>query len=115
MGPELSVVIPLLDEAPNVEALYRELAETLEPWGRSFEVVLVDDGSTDGTFDILSRLHAADPRLRVIRLRRNFGQTAAFSAGFARVRGRLIDDRRRGSAERPAGHPPYGRQARRGE
>ena len=90
MGPDLSVVIPLLDEAPNVEALSRELIETLEGWGRTFEVVFVDDGSTDGTFDILSRLHAADRRLRVIRLRRNFGQTAAFAAGFARVRGRLI-------------------------
>ena len=90
MGPELSVVIPLLDEALNVEALYRELTETLEGSGRTFEVVLIDDGSTDGTFAILSRLHAADPRLRVIQLRRNFGQTAAFAAGFARARGRLI-------------------------
>ena len=90
MGPELSVVIPLLDEAPNVEALYRELTETLEGWGRTFEVVLIDDGSIDGTFEILSRLHRADPRLRVIQLRRNFGQTAAFAAGFAHARGRLI-------------------------
>ena len=90
MGPELSVVIPLLDEALNVEAVCRELTETLEGSGRTFEVVLIDDGSTDGTFDILSRLHAADPRLRVIQLRRNFGQTAAFAAGFARARGRII-------------------------
>ena len=90
MGPELSVVIPLLDEAPNVEALYRELTETLEGWGRTFEVVLIDDGSIDETFEILSRLHRADPRLRVIQLRRNFGQTAAFAAGFAHARGRLI-------------------------
>ena len=90
MGPELSVVIPLLDEALNVEALCRELTETLDRWGRPFEVILVDDGSTDDTFAILARLHAADPRIRVVRLRRNFGQTAAFTAGFARARGRLI-------------------------
>jgi glycosyltransferase involved in cell wall biosynthesis len=90
MGPELSVVVPLLDEAPNVGALCRELIETLESWGRTFEVLLVDDGSTDETFELLSRLQATDRRFRVIRLRRNFGQTAAFSAGFDRARGRLI-------------------------
>ena len=90
MSPELSVVIPLLDEAPNVEALCRELTDTLEAWDRPFEVVFVDDGSTDETFEILARLQARDSRLRVIRLRRNFGQTAAFAAGFARARGRFI-------------------------
>ena len=90
MSPELSVVIPLLDEAPNIDALYRELAETLDAWGRTCEMVFVDDGSTDGTFERLARLQASDPRMRVVRLRRNFGQTAAFSAGFAAARGRLI-------------------------
>jgi len=90
MGPELSVVIPLLDEALNIEALCRELVDTLDRWGRSFEVIFVDDGSTDDSFAILARLHAVDPRLRVVRLRRNFGQTAAFAAGFARARGRII-------------------------
>ena len=90
MSPELSVVIPLLDEAPNVDALYAELTETLDAWGRTCEMVFVDDGSTDGTFERLARLQASDSRVRVVRLRRNFGQTAAFSAGFAAARGRLI-------------------------
>ncbi|MEE2636271.1 MAG: glycosyltransferase family 2 protein, partial [Acidobacteriota bacterium] len=90
MSPELSVVIPLLDEAPNVEPLYRELTETLTAWGRPYEVVLVDDGSSDETFELLAELQRRDARLRVVRLRRNFGQTAAFSAGFSQARGRLI-------------------------
>lgn len=90
MTPEISVVVPMRNEAPSVEQLFRELTTTLETFGRPYEIVAVDDGSTDETFALLGRLQAADPRLRVIRFRRNFGQTAAFSAGFAHARGRLI-------------------------
>jgi glycosyltransferase involved in cell wall biosynthesis len=90
MPPEISLVIPIYNEAPNLEALYAEITAALEPWGRPYEVLLVDDGSTDGSAEILRRLQAADPRLRIIRFRRNFGQTAAFSAGFAHARGRVI-------------------------
>lgn len=87
---ELSVVIPVKNEAPGLEDLHREVTATLEPWGRSYEVIVVDDGSTDESFAVLSRIQAADPRWRIIRFRRNFGQTAAFSAGFAHARGRFI-------------------------
>jgi len=87
---DLSVVIPIFNEAENLEALCREFTETLTAWGRPFEILLVDDGSQDGSFEILRRLQAADPRLRVIQFRRNFGQTAAFAAGFKYARGRLI-------------------------
>ena len=87
---ELSVVIPIRNEAPSLEELHRELTETLRLWGRSYEIIVVDDGSTDESFDILARLQAVDPALRVIRFRRNFGQTAAFAAGFDYARGRLI-------------------------
>ena len=90
MEVDLSVVIPIHNEAPNLEELLRELTATLEAWGRTYEIVLVDDGSADESFAIMCRLQARDPRLRVIRFRRNFGQTAAFSAGIAHARGRLI-------------------------
>ena len=70
--------------------LHRELTDTLERWGRSYEIIVVDDGSTDDSFAILAGCRRVDPRLRVIRFRRNFGQTAAFAAGFAHARGRLI-------------------------
>ena len=87
---ELSVVIPVQNEAPSLDELHREITATLEPWGRPYEVIVVDDGSTDETFATLARIQASDPRWRAIRFRRNFGQTAAFSAGFAHARGRLI-------------------------
>ena len=87
---DLSIVIPIHNEEPNLEKLNRELTEAFSGWGRTYEVIFVDDGSTDSSFAILEKLQLADPRLRIIRFRRNFGQTAAFSAGFAHARGRLI-------------------------
>ena len=90
MTPELSIVIPIRNESPNIRALYDELMAALTAAGRPFEVIVIDDGSTDDSFTQLAALQAADPRLRVIRFRRNFGQTAAFAAGFAYARGRLV-------------------------
>src|SRR5262245_15104401 len=87
---ELSVVIPIRNEAASLFELHREFTETLTAWGRSFELILVDDGSTDDSFEIMARIQAGDARVRVLRLRRNFGQTAAFAAGFDYARGRLI-------------------------
>ncbi|HSE94822.1 MAG TPA: glycosyltransferase family 2 protein [Methylomirabilota bacterium] len=86
----LSVVIPAYNEAANVEACYREVRGVLEALGQSFEILFVDDGSTDGTFPTLAGLARADPRLRVLRLRRNAGQTAALDAGFRAARGDVI-------------------------
>ena len=88
--PDLSIVIPIHNEAPNLRDLCREFTDVLTKAGRPFEIILVDDGSTDDSFEILKELQAGDPRLRVIQFRRNFGQTAAFAAGFAHARGRYI-------------------------
>ena len=87
---ELSVVIPIRNEAASLPELHREFTERLTAWGRPYELILVDDGSTDGSFDVMARIQGTDPRVRVLRLRRNFGQTAAFAAGFDYARGRLI-------------------------
>ena len=87
---DLSVVIPIHNESPALDELHRELTDTLRAWGRSYEILIVDDGSTDDSFEILTRLQAVDSYLRVIRLRRNFGQTAAFAAGFDHALGRII-------------------------
>jgi glycosyltransferase involved in cell wall biosynthesis len=78
------------NESPNVDRLYRDVTASLTQFGRSYEIVAVDDGSRDDTFELLARLQSRDPRVRVIRFRRNFGQTAAFAAGFAHARGRYI-------------------------
>ena len=90
MSLDLSVVIPVYNEAPNVRELHRELTAALEGGGRSYELIFVDDGSSDDTFGILNELHASDGHVCVVRLRRNFGQTPAFAAGFKRACGCVI-------------------------
>jgi len=86
----VSIVIPLHNEAPNVEALYREIREVAAQDPRIAEVVFVDDGSTDDTYERLVRLCRDDPGATILRLRRNFGQTAALSAGFDAATGDVI-------------------------
>jgi glycosyltransferase involved in cell wall biosynthesis len=88
--PYLSVVIPIRNESASIPELYREFTETLEAWGRPYEILLIDDGSTDDSFMLMAGLQAQDARVRVIRFRKNFGQTAGFAAGFAHARGELI-------------------------
>jgi len=90
MTPEISVVVPMRNEAASVPDLYRELTAALDGFERPYEIIAIDDGSTDETFRLLAGLQRTDPRVRVVRFRRNFGQTAAFSAGFAHARGRFI-------------------------
>jgi glycosyltransferase involved in cell wall biosynthesis len=88
--PYLSVVVPIYNEVENIDPLVEELVAGLERTGRTFEIICVDDGSRDGSFEALRRAHAREPRLRVVRFRRNFGQTPAFAAGFDRARGEWV-------------------------
>jgi undecaprenyl-phosphate 4-deoxy-4-formamido-L-arabinose transferase len=89
-APEISIVIPVFNEVTNLQQLHDRIVATLEPTGRSFEIVTVDDGSSDGSLARLQEIHASDKRLRIVRLSRNFGQTPALYAGFAHVRGQLV-------------------------
>ena len=86
--PDVSVVVTVLNEERTVEELYRRTIAALD--GRPFELLFVDDGSTDATFTTLRRLHETDPRVRAIRFTRNFGQHPAMHAGFSRARGDII-------------------------
>ncbi len=86
----LSVVIPVYNEEESVAPLYAELAAVLDPLEEPWEAVFVDDGSSDGTFAALSRLHALHEGVRVVRLRRNFGKAAALAAGFAEASGEIV-------------------------
>lgn len=90
MELDLSVVIPLFNEEPNIDPLLNELFAALRLLDRSYEVIAVDDGSRDGTFAALLRIAAREGSLRIIRLRRNFGQTAAMSAGIEAAVGEVI-------------------------
>lgn len=86
----ISVVIPVHNEERSIALLYDELRATLDGLDLPWEAVFVDDGSTDGSFTALTRLHAEQTNVRVVRLRRNFGKAAALSAGFAQARGDVV-------------------------
>jgi glycosyltransferase involved in cell wall biosynthesis len=88
--PQLSVVVPAYNEAESLPELHRELTAVLEAMGRRWEIVYVDDGSRDGSDEVLARLSAADPRVRGVALRRNFGKSAALATGFRLARGEWI-------------------------
>jgi glycosyltransferase involved in cell wall biosynthesis len=89
-APEVSVLVPVLNEEGTVEALASQVAAVLTGLGRSYEIVFVDDGSTDATSERIRAAHAADPRVKLVRLRRNFGKAAALTAGFDHCRGEVI-------------------------
>jgi glycosyltransferase involved in cell wall biosynthesis len=87
---DISIVVPVYNEAENVPLLAKSLDDTLSKLGRSYEILLVDDGSTDGTWEKLLECTRTYRHFRLIRFRRNFGQTAAISAGFTESKGRII-------------------------
>ncbi len=87
---ELSVLIPVYDEHESVQPLHQQLTEVLTSLGRSYEIVFVDDGSTDGTAEIIEELCEADEHVRAVLFRRNFGKSAALAVGFEEVRGDLV-------------------------
>ena len=86
----ISIVVPVHDEERTVALLLDELQSALDPLGQPWEAVFVDDGSTDGSFAALTRLHDAHDNVRVVRLRRNFGKAAALAAGFANTEGNIV-------------------------
>src|ERR1700693_2469519 len=86
----LSIVIPIHNEEPSILPLYDRLTSVLEQLQRPYEIIFIDDASTDRSFELLANLVETDARLKVIRLRRNFGQTAALSAGFHESKGEVI-------------------------
>jgi len=88
--PSLSIVIPIHNEEPSILPLYDRLTAVLEKLRKPYEIIFIDDASTDRSFDLLANLVETDHRLKVIRLRRNFGQTAALAAGFDESQGNIV-------------------------
>ena len=89
-APEISLFLPVLNEEPNLRPLHLKIDEALAHLGRTAEVIYVDDGSTDASLEVLRDLAARDPRVRVVALRRNYGQTAAMAAGIDAARGQVL-------------------------
>jgi len=87
---DISIVVPVYNEQDNVGAVYTAISSALQAMGCAYEIIMVDDGSSDGSYSVLTRLAAEDAALKVIRFRRNFGQTAAMSAGFDYANGDII-------------------------
>lgn len=87
---DVSFVIPLKNESESLEALYEGIVENISPLGLSFEIIFIDDGSTDGSFDIIKKLNKKDDRVKGIRFRRNFGKSSALSAGFKLAKGDIV-------------------------
>lgn len=87
---ELSVVIPAYNEVGNIEPLYLKLKKVLDNTTKEYEIIFVDDGSTDGTFDVVEKLHKKDKKVRGIKFQRNFQKAAALSAGFSEAKGDVI-------------------------
>ena len=91
--PRVSIVVPLLNEERTLEPLYAGLVRAIDKAGLAAEMIFVDDGSTDRTFEILSSFHDRDDRVRVISFKRNFGQHPAMHAGITRARGSIASRR----------------------
>ena len=89
-NPAISIVVPVYNEEDNVELLYHKIHQACSLLGASYEIIIVDDGSRDRTFEILANIHKKDPSVKVVRFRKNFGQTAAMAAGFEHANGELI-------------------------
>lgn len=88
--PYISVLIPVFNEEPNLEELYKRLKQALDRYGKSYELLFIDDGSTDNSYEVLRGLHSSDSKVRAIKFARNFGQQMAIAAGLKYSRGDVV-------------------------
>ena len=88
--PQLSIVVPLYNEQDSVPLLHQKICEAVDPMGIAYEILFVNDGSQDRTFEVASGIAQSDPKLRVIELRKNYGQTPAMAAGIDTARGKVL-------------------------
>ena len=87
---DLSLVIPVFNEAENLPILHTEITESCSKLGKTYEIIFIDDGSLDYSFFVLRKIQREDPVVKLIKLRKNFGQTAALSAGFDQAQGEIV-------------------------